>query len=253
MSQAGSYGFLVVTVLVVVATLLFAAHGAGGGSGGGGGGGGGGEGDNSDSLNLTRPNTATLAWTSLNADYTLAGASQLVLADPVGSGGVPTLTLRWAAGSSGGSGTAWTTLWDSVHGVSSSAGVTATTETETLAAQDSATAATLLLDSEGGSPHALFVRGRWFFVGAAPWLNLAWSPLCRALPLSAAITDADAAATFWLPVVSADAPMSVLVSPSGAWSLSFATTGDLQIVNTSTGTAAWSARNATSSVATGCS
>ena len=92
-------------------------------------------------------------------------------------------------------------VWTSETGIVESTTLSALNEFGQLAQQASEAIEILQGDEEGSSPHAFFLRGRWFFVGAAAWPSLAWSPLCGGYPLEDVVGAAAALKPAWMPVV----------------------------------------------------
>jgi hypothetical protein len=222
---------LVVFVVLVIALAAGAASGSGfGGFGGGGGpstvitpppvvsdGGGGGGGSSSDT---TSDALGAMVWT-----YGSGGQRARLYIDTTTA--PRTLVLQ----SSRSSTAPWVTTWDSASGVHADAVPSASDEIALLARQGFVASDTLIdMTAASESQHALWLRGRWFFVGAAPWLQLAWSPLCAAYPLADA-PGMDVPPSFWLPPPpdTPPSPVTVLTAPDASAVLVLTALGDLQL------------------------
>lgn len=221
---------------------------------------------------VAKPSASSYVWTH-STDGTSSAVSlvtsklELVVDN---NSGDPVLELSWCA--NGGdaqtnpASATWIIVWTSKEGLRAddSAYNNVANELSALALQGFHAPVELYFDtdSDAEEAHALYLRGRWFFVGATPVLNLAWSPLCGSDPLASA-QHANPEVPSWFPRgISQGTPESLVVLPiltsaDGAFRLVLETFGDLQIRSTLNGATIWSARESSIgssklAVATGC-
>lgn len=180
-----------------------------------------------DTLTVTTGASA-YTWTTVEGTHTLS----------LGDDGVLTLATDGAA------------TWTSAAGL-----VDGDVDADTLTAELSArgTSQARIAQGRGSGAASLWVRGRWFFVGTAPWPAHAWWPVCGSLPLATAHDDDYA---YWAGSDTAGAQRNLIASPDGTYVLVLTSTGVAQVRGGSgSGAVAWSAGDANADdtiAATGC-
>lgn len=146
--------------------------------------------------------------------------------------------LRDRAASRGGGRSAdWTERWNSEDGVLD-AGEDAEAEVLGSRARGQAQAASVA----AGDGRGLWVRGDWFTLGFGPWAPMGWNPLCGGQPLASALGNGD---TWWRGSEGTALARSLFPSPNGRYVARLLRNGDLQVWDTESDSAAWSASAAT--------